>query len=857
MKKIFTLILLSFLVITGAKADRITLADNLASSIETAIASAADGDTIMLKAGTYDISTTLDIPNKDLTIIGAGIAKTALSGANGTNVLLFNCNAGDKNLTIENLALNNAESGAIRIAGNSKTVTLKNCDISLNSATTGSAINIASTSASATLIHCLVGMNSATNSGGAIFTNGNLTLVNTIITKNNATTKGGGIYIGNTTAEVRIINSIIAGNTVNTTSANDIQDSGTAGYTLEMRYSAYGAGPALTDATTNLTGVDPTTILANDLPAGEAQTEGTQTLLYGSDFWYLDKDADNWKSLTATGTKTLSQLGGANANILSDNIMGYSFFIERFVTTHEDVVDPTDGKTSLREAITFMAAGFGQLGFPIIFSPATDGKAIVLKNESGYKTFAIGIEQVVTIHGNGADKTIIDGGDAVQIFNISLGGSGKAGGSLTMEGVTLQNGKGSIGGAIDNKGTLLLKNSVLKDNTATDGSGAIYNGASLTLINCALTDNTGGADGNGGAIYIGNSSAATLLMNTTITGNSAGGDGGGLYVESGSTATILNSIIVGNTVAEGSEGGDVYNAGNAISIRLAYSAYGDWDGANISDKIGYLSDLSASAVFADPGVSLALLKDSDVATKGTLVGIQNGDNTAGAFWYSVIERWMKFRANTNGAENVPGFETNYTVINNALDTDPASGYPQRNNDEEIYSMGAVLAVAEAETDPGVHHELIFIVDEGIRINPNVPAYSIADGNDYTFYMYMEEGNDDKKPYVTLNGQPVVINPTQDGTGWVYRIPAVYENKTIEIVLQDLVSNLNPEEAGVMIYSSVGALIVDVAQSTSVTIYNIAGQAVAQERVEGRTAFNLPKGVYIIKTDRGTTKAVVR
>ena len=92
---------------------------------------------------------------------------------------------------------------------------------------------------------------------------------------------------------------------------------------------------------------------------------------------------------------------------------------------------------------------------------------------------------------------------------------------------------------------------------------------------------------------------------------------------------------------------------------------------------------------------------------------------------------------------------------------------------------------------------------------------------------------------------------------MYRIPAVYEDKTIEIVLQDLTDNLNPEEAGVNIYSSVGALIVDVAQSTSVTIYNIAGQAVVQERVDSRASFNLPKGVYIIKTDKGVTKAVVR
>ncbi|MDL2265382.1 IPT/TIG domain-containing protein [Parabacteroides sp. OttesenSCG-928-G07] len=157
----------------------------------------------------------------------------------------------------------------------------------------------------------------------------------------------------------------------------------------------------------------------------------------------------------------------------------------------------------------------------------------------------------------------------------------------------------------------------------------------------------------------------------------------------------------------------------------------------------------------------------------------------------------------------------------------------------------------------ITYAINFDVAEGIRINPDNEDYTIEEGHDYTFYMYMEEGLANKKPYVTVNDQSVAIRETQDGTGWVYRIPEVYADQHIAILLQDLVSNLNPEEAGITIYSSAGALIAETAQPTLITIYNITGQAVVQQRVDSRATFALPKGIYIVRTDKGTTKAIVR
>ncbi|MDL2266319.1 hypothetical protein LJC43_08060, partial [Parabacteroides sp. OttesenSCG-928-G21] len=681
MKKIFTLILLLFVVITGTKADEITVKATDENLIET-INNAADGSTIYFEAGEYELESTLTISDKSLTIIGAGAANTILVGSwdgidPSSATRLFYIADATASLSIKGVTLQNGyvtgSGGAIYNLGS---LFLTNCVLKGNgvSSSYGGAINNA-TSSKAVLINCQLTDNKAESLGGAIYNDGDLTIINSTLTGNSVTTYGGGALYAGTTSTTKVLNSIIVGNKVGSDN-KDIYIYETP--TFHIYHSAYEAleNGTLTASSGNLIGASETANILTKVNGyyqanGDALTAGKATAYDGTTGYYYNGTEGAWKTATG-GPASPAPEKSSYLTPLNNQIMGSFEGIDTQVTTEEDVVNRYDGVISFREAI----ANAIITGEPVTFDAVTDGKAIVMKNVTNYRTFALKTNEAVTILGNGADKTIIDGDDKVQIFTLASGAS------LTVEGVTLQKGNtGYYGGAIYNYGgSVVLTNCQLIDNNANMAGGAIASISPLTLVNCALTGNT--TAGSGGAIY---AEGTTLIMNTTITGNHAT-NGGGLGAEG--TTTILNSIIVGNTAS--GEGKDIYNAGSNYSITLAYNAWGDWSGQESYATFGNnYSDLSASEVFADPGVSLALLKDSKVATKGTLVALKNSDNKEAAYKDGT---WMKFEGGS--AESISaGFEANYTVINNALDTDPASGYPQRNNNEEIYSMGAVLAVA--------------------------------------------------------------------------------------------------------------------------------------------------------------------
>ncbi len=211
----------------------------------------------------------------------------------------------------------------------------------------------------------------------------------------------------------------------------------------------------------------------------------------------------------------------------------------------------------------------------------------------------------VTIAGNGAtiERT---GTTPFRLFDVA------AGGSLTLENLTLKGGRAqgtgaaAQGGAIYNSGTLTLTNDTLSGNNAQGGAGGndlrgpgghggagsgggLYvAGGTVTLTNDTLSGNnaqggaggagaisvqqqfggTGGA-GSGGGLYV--AGGTVTLTNDTLSGNNAqggkggngnlggfGGDasGGGVYL-AGGTTNLANTLIAQNTVTAGAGGAHV------------------------------------------------------------------------------------------------------------------------------------------------------------------------------------------------------------------------------------------------------------------------------------------------------------
>jgi hypothetical protein len=179
------------------------------------------------------------------------------------------------------------------------------------------------------------------------------------------------------------------------------------------------------------------------------------------------------------------------------------------------------------------------------------------------------ITRSVTIHGAGADTTLIEGDQLSRVLFVSPDGI------VELDGVTIRNGRGDRsfgfnpdGGGIMNHGTLTLVDAVVRDNTLDSSAGGasgagIYNekGTSLTLRRTTVRNNVAQANASGGGIFL-NYGGTVTIADSIIRDNVIGGLGGGI-ANGGSTLTIIGSTIADNQAIFG-QGGGISNYGAGI-----------------------------------------------------------------------------------------------------------------------------------------------------------------------------------------------------------------------------------------------------------------------------------------------------
>lgn len=256
------------------------------------------------------------------------------------------------------------------------------------------------------------------------------------------------------------------------------------------------------------------------------------------------------------------------------------------VTTESDL-DLLDGLCSLREAL--VAANSDAAYQDCLAGSGPD--EIFLEVPGTYLLLLPlpMIEDDLTITGLGADLSILDGGDTVQILNFSPPGPG-SGERLRLEGLQLTGGRAAEGGALRvarNRG-LEIDNCVLAGNLATLQGGAIAadRPSSVFITDSHFLDNVSNATGGamaieGGIAFIQDSTFAGNLAETstggaiyalvvtdlalsqvTLSGNRSAGDGGALV--SVASQVTLESCTVSENQADfdGDDDGD----GGGISI---------------------------------------------------------------------------------------------------------------------------------------------------------------------------------------------------------------------------------------------------------------------------------------------------
>ena len=218
-----------------------------------------------------------------------------------------------------------------------------------------------------------------------------------------------------------------------------------------------------------------------------------------------------------------------------------------------------DGACTLREAITNANANDQSGSTDCAAGSGADAITFAANYIITLGSQLPAIATNITINGNGAANTIIEANVAPNTATyrvLEVAGTG----NLTLDGVTIRNGKDSDGGGIYNSGTATISASTISGNTADNGGGGIYNWGTATITITASTISGNTADGGGGGSS--NYGTATLTA-STISGNTADSGGG---ISNRGPLSVTNSTLAGNSAT--SAGGGALRNGNASIATL-------------------------------------------------------------------------------------------------------------------------------------------------------------------------------------------------------------------------------------------------------------------------------------------------
>jgi predicted outer membrane repeat protein len=262
---------------------------------------------------------------------------------------------------------------------------------------------------------------------------------------------------------------------------------------------------------------------------------------------------------------------------------------------------------------------------------------------------------------NNGNSVTFDGGSTTSFFTVYPDAE------LSLNGILFQFGSVANGGALSNRGTLNITNSIFTNNTASSRGGVLYNlnsSATLTITNSQFTNNSASNGGvisnNGGyititdSIFMNNSATSyggaiesfngstIVITNGTFIGNSAGLSGGAIiHSDITSHMTISNSLFQNNTASGG--GGAIANSSIASSQNTDYvnndctGAYFNLGGNLVSSAPGCpgspatMLDVSPLTCSGDSAVFTINAGDANFNIEGTGPGLDILNAAAGLY----------------------------------------------------------------------------------------------------------------------------------------------------------------------------------------------------------------------------------
>jgi hypothetical protein len=284
-----------------------------------------------------------------------------------------------------------------------------------------------------------------------------------------------------------------------------------------------------------------------------------------------------------------------------------------------------NGNISLRSALmaTNDTGGTNTINLPAGTYLLTIPPAGSNDDESGDLTIGRGlVHNNLTIAGDSSTTTIIDGNALDRIFDVGFFCT------ATLTNLTVQNGKGALGGGLSNSGQVTLTNDIFTKNAAGQGAGIINSGTgTVNISDCIIENNTASQAGgilNGGTMTIADSiitanmaaqgggilnSGQLTMTGTTLSSNmttAVVGEGGGLFNQN--TVMLTNDTLANNTA---SQGGALYTFGQDTATLVNCTIAGN---------------TASSAFFSAGGGIYGGIGNPVVALKNTLVALNQSDS---------------------------------------------------------------------------------------------------------------------------------------------------------------------------------------------------------------------------------------
>ena len=548
-------------------------------------------------------------------ISGSRIANNRTAGNNGGVYYTGRPLTISDTTIVGNIAAGVAGGVSVAAEYGSGTITIERSLLADNQASEGAGLYVWYTDV--ILGNTTVSGNIATTNGGGVEvlgTDGGLTLTNSTITQNHAA-NGGGIWLASNRT-LLVGDSVIAANTAATgvdlrADPNAVTSTGgnLIGNTNAANFIA-STGDLLGTAGSPL-----------DPKLGPLQDNGGATWTHAPLRGSPVIDAGTNTGAPATDQRGALRVTDGNGDGTATADIGaveYGFL----VNTTADTVDanPGDGlardangKTSLRAAVMEANASIGR---DVIILPAGT-YTLSLSSGADAAQGDLDVTDDLTIAGVGTGQTVINANQIDRVFELDAvkvrmsdltitGGRAPdwtyGGGILSRADLTITNGAVignrtqtvmSGGGILSDRGTLTIRDSVVRDNQSGHAGGIESNFGTLMISGSNISNNTASrGDGQGGGVY--NVGGVATIENSSLSDNWVADAGAAIANTAGGTLVVASCTIASNDTSVYGNGGGIFNGG-ASTVTISRSTLS----ANTARQGGAIVNGSDSIVYIE------------------------------------------------------------------------------------------------------------------------------------------------------------------------------------------------------------------------------------------------------------------